>query len=105
MRSGKSKRSGTSSRNPNERVQVISDFESSDESMADISQNDLEQINKNIDDLESEALKEKRETNIYDLLCIQQQSNPLYEAINGYVQAYEASLNKKCLSPPSFQQA
>ena len=41
VRSGRSGRSGTS-RNPHDRVQVISDFESSDESIADINLNELE---------------------------------------------------------------
>ena len=57
------------------RVQVISDFESDDESIGNYSANGVNNINKEIDLMEEEALMLKRQTNVYDICGIAEEGN------------------------------
>ena len=69
-----SKRSGAFNNNK-ERVQVISDFDSDDESIGNYSANGVNNINKEIDRMEEEALMIKRQTNVYDICGIAEEGN------------------------------
>lgn len=60
----KSKKNGADNK---ERVQVISDFESEDESIGNYSEGEFKNINEEIDRMEEEALILKRQNNVYDI--------------------------------------
>ena len=52
------------------RVQVISDFDSQNETFDQIDSHELDKINKNIGELEEQELIRKRASNVYDILGV-----------------------------------
>ena len=77
------------------RVQVISDFDSQNESFDDIDRNELENINKNIGELEKQELIKKRETNVYDQVGLQNKENALQIKLDQIIKTEETERNGK----------
>lgn len=67
MSSAKGSRRKSQKGSVKSRVQVISDFESEEESIGNYSEDGINQINQEILEKEAEALKRKRQENVYDI--------------------------------------
>ena len=84
-----------------ERVQVVTDFDSDEESIANINQNDLAQINQHIGELEELELIKKRQDNVYDLLGLQRGEHELSSQIDEIIATEERGRDRR--ASPSLQ--
>lgn len=98
---GSNKGSFVGGQSRKERVQVVTDFDSDDESIANINQNDLAQINQHIGELEELELIKKRQNNVYDLLGLQRGQHELNNLIDEIIAAEDKARDRK--PSPSVQ--
>ena len=87
----------SSIRQSQNRVQVISDFESEEEdtSIMDISQNEMLEINEEIMNIQQRELEDKRRNNNYDQCCLRDVDHPWYAKLSSISTKFRQKIGLK----------